>query len=151
MKTCACMLIAALALVGGCRASADGPPAIELDRTACAHCGMLVSDVRFAAAYRDDGAEPRIFDDIGCLRKAVRGSSNLHATTFWFHDGVDGEWFDGRSSVFVVSSAIHTPMGGGYLAFKDRAAAEREASARKGRIVRSLEELLRGPDQEDGQ
>jgi copper chaperone NosL len=150
MKTNVCMLIAALVLVGGCRASADGPPAIELDRSACAQCGMLVSDVRFAAAYREDGAEPRIFDDIGCLRTAVRGSSNLHAT-FWFHDAVDGNWFDGRSAVFVASPAIHTPMGGGYLAFKDPAAAARDASARQGRIVPSLDELLRGPDKEDGQ
>jgi nitrous oxide reductase accessory protein NosL len=151
MKTNAFMLIAALALVGGCRASADGPPAIELDRTACSQCGMLVSDLRFAAAYREQGGEARIFDDIGCLRKAVRAGSKSRPTTFWFHDAVHGGWIDGRSSVFVESPAIHTPMGGGYLAFQDVAAAGREASARQGRIVRSLDELLGGPEKEDRQ
>jgi nitrous oxide reductase accessory protein NosL len=145
-------LIAIAALVlAGCSASADGPPGIVLDRTACARCSMLVSDVRFVAAYREPGAEPQVFDDIGCLRAAVRERPALHGATFWFHDAGDGEWIAGRNITFAASAAIQTPMGGGYLAFRDPAAAEREAAARHGRIIRSLETLLGDGDKDGGQ
>ena len=143
------ILIAALAVSGGCRATADGPPVVELDRTVCARCGMLVSDIRFAAAYRESGSEPRVFDDIGCLQNSVRGLKNLGATTFWFHDAVDEKWIEGRGSVFVASPELHTPMAGGYLAFRDAAAAGRETAVRRGRVVGSLDDLLRDPDRHD--
>ena len=154
MKTNALMLVAALALASACRASADGPPAIELDRTACARCGMLVSETRFAAAYRTEGGESKVFDDIGCLRQAVRTSPEPRPAVFWFHDAGHGGWLDGRRSRFVVSPEIHTPMGGGILAFGDAAAAASEASARHGRVVDSVDELLRAdpqPEKEDPQ
>ena len=145
-------LIAIAALVlAGCSASADGPPEITLDRTACARCGMLISDVRFAAAYREQGAAPQVFDDIGCLRAAVQGRPAVHGATFWFHDALDGDWIAGRDITFAASAAIQTPMGGGYLAFRDPAAAEREAAARHGRLIRSLEALLGDRDKDGGQ
>lgn len=146
------MLAAAIALTTACGARAEGPPAIELDRTACAQCGMLVSDIRFAAAYRTQGGESRVFDDIGCLRQAVHTSPERRPAAFWFHDAVHGGWLDGRRSLFVVSPDIHTPMGGGILAFEDPAAAAREASARGGRVVDSVDDLLRpDPEKEDPQ
>jgi nitrous oxide reductase accessory protein NosL len=145
-------LIAIAALVlAGCSASADGPPDIALDRTACARCGMLVSDVRFAAAYRQEGAAPHVFDDIGCLRAAVQANPAHRTATFWFHDAVHGDWIPGRDITFAASAAIQTPMGGGYLAFRDPAAAEREAAARQGRVIRSLEALFGEREKDGGQ
>ena len=145
-------LVAIAALVlAGCSASAAGPPRIALDRTACVRCGMLVSDVRFAAAYGEKDAVPQIFDDIGCLRAAVHDRPAPRGTTFWFHDAVGGDWITGGDITFVAAAAIHTPMGGGYLAFRDPGAAEREAAARHGRVVRSLEALLGDSDKDGGQ
>ena len=57
--------------LSACGAKADGPPHIEVDRTPCAHCGMLISEPVFAAAYRAPGSEARVFDDIGCLLAAA--------------------------------------------------------------------------------
>jgi len=136
------VLVAALALTGGCRAAADGPPAIELDRTACSRCGMLVSETLFAAASRDQHGVVRVFDDIGCLRKA-HAPADAGSATFWFHDAQDREWIDGRQASFVASASLQTPMGGGFLAFRDRGVAEVEAVARHGRLLTSLDELLR--------
>ena len=136
------VLLAALALTGGCRAAADGPPAIELDRTACSRCGMLVSETRFATASRDQHGVVRVFDDIGCLRKA-HDPADAASATFWFHDARDGAWIDGRQASFVESASLQTPMGGGLLAFRDRAAAEAEAATRHGHIIASVNELLR--------
>jgi hypothetical protein len=120
---------------------------------------MLVSDIRFAAAYRESGMEPRVFDDIRCLQNSVLGLKNRGATTFWFHDAVDEKWIEGRGSVFVAAPELHTPMAGGYLAFRDSAAAGREAAVRRGRVVGSLDDLLRDadrrgperPERKDGQ
>jgi nitrous oxide reductase accessory protein NosL len=146
----ALIVIAALVLAG-CSASADGPPEIALDRTACARCGMLVSDVRFAAAAGKQGAAPQVFDDIGCLRAAVLARPALRDATFWFHDAAHGDWIRGGDVTFVASAAIQTPMGGGYLAFRDPATAEREAAARQGRVIRSLDALLGDQEKDGGQ
>ena len=108
-----------LSLTAGCSAKADGPPAIQVDRTACAHCTMLVSDERFAAAYETAGGEPRVFDDIGCLLDAVRKEASADALRFWFHDALTGEWIRGDEAVFVRSDRVKTPMGGGILAYRD--------------------------------
>lgn len=142
MDGSALVLVAALALTGGCRAAADGPPAIELDRTACSRCGMLVSDTLFAAASRDQHGVVRVFDDIDCLRKA-HDRTDAAAATFWFHDARDREWIDGRDAYFVASASLQTPMAGGFLAFRDRGAAGAEAAARHGRVITSLDDLLR--------
>jgi nitrous oxide reductase accessory protein NosL len=141
------VLVAALALTGGCRAAADGPPAIELDRTVCSRCGMLVSETLFAAASRDPHGSVRVFDDIGCLRKAY-APGDEKSMTFWFHDARNGDWIEGRQAVFVESASLVTPMGGGLLAFRDRHAAEADAAARHGRVIASIGELLKDP--EDG-
>ena len=49
----------------------------------------------------------------------------------------------------MASPELHTPMAGGYLAFRDPAAAGREAAARRGRVVGSLDDLLRDADRRD--
>lgn len=142
MKPTFLVLAAALAVTGACRASADGPPAIELDRTACSECGMLVSEAVFAAASRTAGGETRVFDDVRCLRKAHATTDNT-STEFWFHDAPDGSWIGRRQAVFVEAASLQTPMGGGFLAFRDRTGAEAEARARHGRVVGSIDDLLK--------
>src|SRR4029453_2804631 len=123
-------------LAAGCAAQADGPPEIVLDRDACSHCGMLISDARHAAALRAaDGADgsTRVFDDIGCLRNAA-GTAAAELRV-WVHDASDGSWIDGGDATFVVSPEIRTPMAGGVLAFRRAGDAGRAASKYHGRIV----------------
>ena len=103
-------------------ARSDGPPEIVVDRTPCSHCGMLISEPLYAAAYQAPGADARVFDDIGCLRDAARREGR-GALRIWFHDAADGRWIDGVEAVFVASPSIRTPMGGGMLAYRDPAAA----------------------------
>ena len=132
----------AVAMLGiaACGTRAGGPPPIVVDRSACSHCGMLISELRYAAAYQPAGKEARVFDDIGCLRAAA--ASEAGPLTFWFHDGGDGTWIDGTPAAFVESSEIRTPMSGGVIAFRDAAAARRAASTYRGRIVGSVSDLL---------
>ena len=45
-------IVLALAIwMAACATRADGPPEIVVDRTACSHCGMLISEPASAAAF----------------------------------------------------------------------------------------------------
>lgn len=136
-------VLAVVAAGLGCGAGADGPPHIEEDRTACAHCGMLVSERVFAAAFRAPGQEPRVFDDIACLRAAARREGNPQSLTYWFHDAESRAWIEGRQATFVHADRLKTPMSGGLIAFADAGAAVRRASELDGRVITSVAEMLR--------
>ena len=150
------LMILGLATSVACGVRADGPPDIQVDRTACSHCGMLVSEPAYAAAYRAPGLDPRVFDDIGCLLEAAGRESHVDALRFWFQDAAspqDGpraatgrprgeNWIDGRDAVFVSSPALRTPMGGGLIAYRDRAAAREGAARHRGSVIDSLDDLL---------
>lgn len=136
-------LIVAALLLGAC-AAADGPPTVALDRTACAHCGMLVSDLRFAAAFRlRPGEEALVFDDIGCMLEEWRQAGDTSAAVAWAMDA-DGTWVEASAATFV-RGLIRTPMGGGTVAFRDpEAAAPYAASVEGARVVRFADLLSEG-------
>jgi nitrous oxide reductase accessory protein NosL len=125
-----------------CGRAADGPPEIVLDRTVCAHCGMLVSEPAFAGGYRLVGGEEKVFDDIACLLSGLE-DENAAPGEIWVHDLESGEWIRETAAAFVVDSGFETPMGGGIVAYSDRAFAERVARERGGRLVPSYELLVR--------
>lgn len=141
-KIAAVGLVTAVAAGAACAGGVDGPPVIEVDRSACAHCGMLISEPRFAAAYQT-GSDARLFDDIGCLLDSAPRGVDRSRTRFWFHDVNTAGWIDGQAAVFVHSTHVRTPMAGGYVAYGDRAAAERGAEAHEGRVIGGLDELLK--------
>ena len=136
--------VALLAVSAGsaCSGPDGGPPRIEEDRTACAHCGMLISERAYAAAYKAPRAEARVFDDIGCLLTAARREADRAGLQYWFHDASSRAWIDGPRAVFIQSPDLKTPMSGGIVAYGDGAVAAREAAARKARVISSLDELL---------
>jgi copper chaperone NosL len=133
-------LLITLMIAAACGSESAGPPEIVVDRTACSHCTMLVSERRYAAAYEAPGSDAKVFDDIGCLLQAAHKESAT-GLRYWFHDGNDGTWIEG-DPVFVVSPEFRTPMGGGIIAYRDVAAAEQAAGTYHGRVVRSLPELM---------
>ena len=134
------VMITTVALMSACATKGDGPPEILVDRTACAHCSMLVSEVRYAAAYEVDGAEGRVFDDIGCLLAAL-GKEAKAPARFWFMDATDATWIDGGGATFVRSEEIRTPMNGGITAYRDTAAARSTAAKHSGSLVASFDAL----------
>jgi copper chaperone NosL len=120
------LAVASLSL-SACGSAASGPPAIALDETACAHCGMLVSDLAFASAYRTPAGDALVFDDLGCLLRA-RPSEGARV---WVKDYETSEWLDAEAAYFVRSQSIETPMGGGIVAFSTR-----EAAQERGAVLR---------------
>ena len=112
------LFLLAAVLAAGCSAKADGPPEIQIDRTACAHCTMLVSDERYAAAYENAAGEARVFDDIGCMREALKSEASPASVRFWYHDVKTGEWIRGEEAAFETSNRFKTPMGSGIVAYR---------------------------------
>ena len=143
-KMAAIGFVVTLAASVACGVREEGPPVIEVDRSACAHCGMLISEPRFAAAYRL-APETQLFDDIGCLLDALPKEADRSSIRFWFHDVNTAEWIDGSRAVFIQSARLRTPMAGGVVAYSDRAAAERGAAEHEGRVIGSLDDLLTQP------
>ena len=138
MKTAGVILMTMWTLA--CATRAAGPPAIVVDRSACSRCGMLISEPAYAAAVRSHEGHDQLFDDIGCL-VASMGSTPSSGARYWFHDAADGAWITSGDPVFVVSAQLRTPMGGGIVAYRDRAAAVRAADRQNGRVVLTVADL----------
>lgn len=129
---------------GACGAAADGPPEIVVDHSACAHCSMLISEPRFAAAYRIDGTG-KTFDDIGCLLRSLAEETDAAAAQLWFRDVRDGAWISPAEATFVRSPSLRTPMAGGIVATLHEAEVERLVATGEATVYRALEELLASP------
>ena len=141
MSTANRVIVAFALLVTACGAKVTGPPEILVDRTTCSHCGMLVSEPAYAAAFQADGEEPRVFDDIGCMLDAL-GRQTASPANVWVQDAAGGGWLDADEATFVASQRLRTPMGGGLLAYADAAAAQKAAGAHAGEVMRSLEQVM---------
>ena len=88
----------------------------------CAHCHMAISQPQFAAETLDRDTNVTKFDDIGCMLKSLGAGK---PAAIFVADYNTRQWFDVRDAYFVRTSKMQTPMGGGILAFGDRAAAEK--------------------------
>jgi copper chaperone NosL len=136
------VIVVGLALLAtACSARAMGPPEIVVDRSSCSHCGMLVSEPVYAAAYQAGDHEPLVFDDLGCMLDAVRRES-ASPITIWLQDAGGAGWINADDATVVVSPQLKTPMSGGMLAYADAAAAEKAAAVYGGRVSRSFRELV---------
>jgi copper chaperone NosL len=130
-----------MVLAGACAGRAFTPPAIVVDRSACSKCGMLVSELAYAAAIRWADGHDEIFDDIGCLVAKAQQTPDGDRQ-YWFHDAAHGGWITDARPVWVTSPELKTPMGGGIAAYRDRATAEQAAARLRGRLVLDISELM---------
>ncbi|MEZ5331835.1 MAG: nitrous oxide reductase accessory protein NosL [Thermoanaerobaculia bacterium] len=126
--------VGAVALCVGCAGSAPaGPPELALGLDACARCGMVIDDPRFAAALRTAAGETRLYDDIGEL-VADMEETGVEPVEAWVHDFEDEHWLRAREAV-PVHGSVPTPMGSGLVACRTRAAARRWAAENGGQVL----------------
>lgn len=114
-------------------APTGGPPEIAYGLDACARCGMVIDDPRFAAALRTVDGDVRVYDDIGELAADV-GEARIEPVEAWVHDFDDGGWLRAREAV-LVHGGLSTPMGSGLAACRTHAAARRLAAESGGRVL----------------
>ncbi len=120
------ILLLFLSLVAGCSspAAADGPPEITYGRDICIECNMIISEPRFAAAYRLSDGEAKAFDGIGEMVKHGRRTGDFANVAFaWVHDFNTEDWVLVDDAFFVVGGSVITPMGHGIVAFATETAA----------------------------
>jgi len=118
----------------GC-AAPGGPPRIQAG-TPCATCGMETRDLRWAAARRLDRGL-RVYDSIECALRNGEASATMtdDGSALFIADFPTGA-LHRADSLWIVWADIPSPMGGGFAAFLDRAAAERVAAERGGTMGR---------------
>ena len=122
---------ALLITLAACAGRGGGPRPIVMG-TPCAACGMRIQDLRYACEGERDGAY-HVYDSIECLLRAQPPSARA-----WLAD-YDTQALHAADSLWVVRAEIPSPMGGGYAAFLDRAAADGIASTKNGRVARLSE------------
>ncbi|MBM3999356.1 MAG: hypothetical protein FJ297_07435 [Planctomycetes bacterium] len=136
-KRFALFLAAGPLLAAGCGSdSTMSPPKLRPGEETCAHCLMIISEGRFAAALAARDGRVAKFDDTGCLLEYLPTLPEP-AERVWIGNSVNGEWIDAESAWIVRSDAIATPMASGLAAFATREEAERKAKELKTDVRRS--------------
>jgi copper chaperone NosL len=121
-------------ILGACAVQAARPSDIRLGEDACAHCRMTIVSERTAAQIVEPGADPIMFDEIGCLRNYLAGSPLGERARVFVADHRTGEWIDARTAVFT-QTPVQTPMSSGLLAHADRQSRDADESAGNGTPV----------------
>lgn len=103
------------ALLFACAVDLETPKSIVLDRAACDHCGMLVSDGRFASELITRDGTWYEFDDPSCLFRFI-GDKRPDIGNIWFRDSSSTEevWLNWQKVTFVRDAGA--PMDGGFAA-----------------------------------
>lgn len=125
------------------------PPDIVYGEDACAECGMILSEPRYAAASLVDEqgrVTPRVFDDIGDMMRYHAARPELKVRRWYVHDMATEAWLDAETAVFVRAPDLRTPMASQLAAFADAAGAEAFAADHAGaRVLRFADLASAGP------
>ena len=135
------MLFGACLVMTACASGPPRPSAIRLGEDACARCRMTIVGQETAAQIVSPGAEPIMFDEIGCLRDYLADHPLAADATVFVADHRSGEWIDARHAVFT-KTATRTPMSSGLLAHADSASRDADPSARDGLLVANADVLM---------
>ena len=121
-------------IVLGCDTKETTLPQIRYGEETCDRCRMIISEKRFAAAYRTVEDVPRKFDDFGCaILHQIEQDEQVKQ--FWVYDYKESAWLDTAHAFFVQSTDVLTPMGYGVAAVKTESEAQRLANSTNGQIV----------------
>ena len=126
------LLLSALlgaAFLAGCPEGRPGPAELDTRHEQCAFCRMGVSDRRFAAQLTAQGAEPKFFDDAGCLRDWMKAPRENAPWTAFVSDHRTKTFVPAATAVFAKSPTVQTPMSSGILAWADAASRDADAAA----------------------
>lgn len=126
--------IIALLLAISCGSANEKLPRIRYGEETCDHCRMIISEKRFAAAYKTESGDLRKFDDLGCafLHREAQAETTGQ---FWGYDYEETAWLDVTQAFFVHSSDLPTPMGYGIAALTTKEKAEDLAERVHGQVL----------------
>ncbi len=130
------VVILIVALLTACQQSRIEPVDIA-DGDMCSHCRMAISERRFAVEFWNKDSVLLKFDDAGCMLNYIR-KQNLRADVLaaFVIDYEARRWLKAETAFYVQSAGIKSPMGGGIIAFGDKARAEAAANQYQGTLLR---------------
>ena len=138
------LLPAALLLLASC-GGVPAPVEIDVRSDACAWCRMAVSDLRTAAQLVAPLEEPRVFDDVGCLRDYLAGGARLPSgAVAYVADHRTRAWVSAARAVYAQTPRLATPMGSGIAAWADATSRGSDSSVPEDAAPRSAAEIF-GP------
>ena len=125
-----------VALTLAASACAGGPPEpipVNLGHDVCTSCRMVISSTLTAAELLIPDEEPRLFDDLGCLQRALGTTTRPPGTVIVVADHLSGEWIRVEDAVLTEVPGLQTPMSSGLIAHRTAADRDRDPAARGGR------------------
>ena len=129
------ILLAAI-LFASCAGGLPEPVAIDTRNDTCAWCRMAVSDPRFAAQVVAPSEEPKLFDDLGCLKDWLKGGAKpASGAIAYVADHRTRAWVRAVDAVYARVPQLSTPMGSGLVAWSDEASRAADPDAAGGTTV----------------
>lgn len=117
MKLARGTIFVTLAVLAACQGGgSESFPQPRYGEDACAECGSTIRDPNFAAAYRAAPDRQKLFDDPGCLFRALRADSG-HVTGLFFHEYEGTRWIGPDEVFFAKTPKTESPQGYGWAAY----------------------------------
>jgi len=134
-------IVMVIVLAGGCTSNQPKPIAYGSDL--CSFCQMMVTDKKFGSELVTDKGRYYFFDSSECMLRYMSENEETHfAHILVTHFGAPDVLADAKTSFYVVSKEIPSPMGANLSAYPNRETAEEIAAAHNGKIY-SFEELAK--------
>jgi copper chaperone NosL len=130
----------------GVAACASGPPqpvAVDTLNDQCATCRMVISDPGFAAEVVAPGEEPRLYDDLQCLRDGLATAPPAGDARVFVADHRTGAWVAADRAFYVRIPDLATPMASHWVAYADEASRRADPYAAAGVALAASEVLGR--------
>jgi copper chaperone NosL len=111
------------------------PSAIEYDADQCNACKMTISNHRFGSELVTTKGKIYKYDAIECLMPVLKKNGEDHYAYVLVTDcNEPGTLIDARTSTFLVSENLPSPMGGYLSAYSSEAAAAKALATYGGEV-----------------
>jgi copper chaperone NosL len=141
VRIAAALVALLVAVLAACTAGPPRPVAIDPRNDQCATCRMVISDPTFAAEIVAPGEEPRLYDDLRCLRDGIAASPPTPGARIFVADRRTGAWVEADAALFVRVPDLATPMASHWAAYADEASRRLDPYAADGAPVAASEVL----------
>jgi len=122
------------AVLSGCN---PGPEPFAFGSDQDAFCRMTITDPQFATQIVTLTGRVYKFDSVECMRGFINAGSVRDEDVYgiWVTDSATHSLIQAEVATYVRSGDIHSPMGGGLIAFAESQAAESLAESNGGQIL----------------
>ena len=107
-----------------------GDPRVKYGEDSCTHCTMVISDDRFAAAWREGTKRERYFDDVGCMVASFKAKPPAETPVFFVRAFAADTWLNAETAAYMVAPGIKSPMSYDIAAFASYAEATTNSHTR---------------------